>query len=249
LIGVIAEGRATSTLLLLPAAAWLIERARAAAAADVATPATGVSGARRALSGLVALVLGDAVITLPVAARNFAVGHEWIPFTYNLGFNFYAGNNPEATGAFTSITGTHRASVRNLERTDVGAQVDGREYLRKVEGVDLTPAGSSAHWAHKAVQWIRAHPQRALALTGRKLMMLWNRDDYPQIENLREYRTVAGPLGLPLGGFLVVGALAFAGILWTLRGGVGGAGMAARFATGYAVTMTLSIVPFFVTDR
>ena len=206
----------------------------------------------RALAGLAALGAGFLLVTTPVAIRNLAVGHEWIPFTYNLGFNFYAGYNPEANGAFTSFTGTHRGSSPAEDLMEGGAWLDGREYLRKVDGVDLSPAASSAHWSRKARAWIGEHPGKALSLAGRKVAMMWNRDEYAQIENVREYRQVAGPIGLPLAGtFLCVGALAVAGIVLTRRhAGISRpAATAARFAIGYAAVMTLSIVPFFVTDR
>lgn len=231
LIGVLAEGRATSTVLLVPAALWLIGGARA--------------GGLRPIRPIAILFAGFLCVTAPVAIRNFAVGHEWIPFTYNLGFNLYAGNSPEANGAFTSITRTHRASSQREELMEAGAQADGREYLRKVEGVDLSPAASSAWWSKQAVAWIRTHPGRTFGLALRKLTMMWNREEYAQIENVREFHDVAGPIGLPIAGqFLFVGALAFAGLLLSWRGAPG-----ARFASGYAVLMTFSIVPFFVTDR
>ena len=253
LIGVIAEGRATSAVLLVPAALWILGAARGGAAPRApgagavapAGPGAAKRAGRSALPALGILVAGFLCVTAPVAVRNFAVGHEWIPFTYNLGFNLYAGNSPEANGGFTSITRTHRASSQREELMEAGAQADGREYLRKVEGVDLSPAASSAWWANRALAWIRAHPGRTLGLALRKLTMMWNREEYAQIENVNEFRDVAGPIGLPLAGsFLFVGALAFAGLLLSWRGGG-----AVRFTLGYVVLMTLAIVPFFVTDR
>src|SRR5207249_10069093 len=61
-------------------------------------------------SAAAALAAGFALIALPVAARTWVVTREWIPFTYNFGFNLYAGNNPQATGGFTSITQTQLIS-------------------------------------------------------------------------------------------------------------------------------------------
>jgi Flp pilus assembly protein TadD len=82
-------------------------------------------------------------------------------------------------------------------------------------------------------------------LTLRKFAMLWNRREYPQIENADEFRQAAGPLGLPVAGeFLVFGALGLAG-LWIARR----YGAAGWFLSGYAVITMLGIVPFFVTDR
>ena len=142
LIALIAEGRATAALLLLPAAIFLLpwratpraahevppalprspalRPARASAApAALASPQAPKSPAppRRPrlapaplASAAAALAAGFALIALPVAARTWVVTREWIPFTYNFGFNLYAGNNPQATGGFTSITQTQLIS-------------------------------------------------------------------------------------------------------------------------------------------
>jgi tetratricopeptide (TPR) repeat protein len=231
LIGLLAEGRATSALLLAPAALFLV-------------PWRGVSW-RAAARGMAALALGFLVVVTPFALRNARVSGEWIPFTYNLGFNLRVGNNPEAWGGFSSIMGTQKISALTPESADGGAAVDGREYLRKTEGLDLSPRQSSAHWSRLAREWIAQHPGRAVQLSLRKLAMMWSRREYPQIENADEYRALAGPLGWPwIASFAVLGTLAIAGLgaAWAL-------GRRGLFLIGYVVVMTLGIVPFFVTDR
>src|SRR5258706_3521350 len=93
LIGSITEARATSALLLLPALLLVARR-------------QGLGG--RAATARVGLVLaGFAVVTLPVAVRNFAVGGEWIPFTYNGGVYPFVGKKTQAAGAFSHPTRTH----------------------------------------------------------------------------------------------------------------------------------------------
>ncbi len=231
LIALIAEGRATAAALLLPAALFLLPWREAHRAAL----------SRAAL----ALAAGFTLIALPVALRTYAVSHEWIPFTYNFGYNLYAGNSPEASGAFTTITGTQLFSPVGPIREDGAIEADGREYLKKAEGAKLTPKQSSSYWAGKAWGWMRAHPRRALSLALRKLGMMWSRREYPQIENAEEFRLAAGPLGLPwLGGFSILGALALPGLLFAWRHG-----RAARFVAAYVAVMTLAVVPFFVVDR
>jgi tetratricopeptide (TPR) repeat protein len=87
--------------------------------------------------------------------------------------------------------------------------------------------------------------------------MTWNRREYAQIENSREYRDVAGPLGLPwIGSFAFVGPLGLAGLLLGLRGAKRASpdpdaisARAVRFAGWYLVVVTLTLAPFFVTDR
>jgi tetratricopeptide (TPR) repeat protein len=231
LIAVIAEGRATAATLLIPAALVLL-------------PWRGAPRAALA-RGAAALAAGFALIAMPVAVRTLAVSHEWIPFTYNFGINLYVGNSPEATGAFNSIAGTHQISPVGPIHEDGAIEADGREYLKKVDGVTLTPAQSSAYWAAKARAWMLAHPRATAGLALRKLGMMWSRREYPQIENAQEFDAMAGPLGIPwIGGFALLGALALPGLFLAWRHG-----RAAWFAAGYVAIMTLAVVPFFVVDR
>jgi Tfp pilus assembly protein PilF len=232
LIGLLAEGRATSALLLLPAVPLVM--GVWGGAESSARP-----GVARRLLGLVAAFL---LVVAPAAARNAVVGHEWIPFTYNLGFNLYAGNNPEATGGFSTITGTQWAG-RSPE--DGGRGSDGREFIRASQGLDLSPAASSAWWAQRARRFITAQPSRAALLGLTKLGMMWSRREYPQIENADEYAALAGPLGYPVAwSFALAGSLGLAGLLLAWQRGA-----AERFLIAWVLALTLAVVPFFVTDR
>ena len=232
LIGLLAEGRAISALLLLPAVPLVVGAWGGAGA--VARP-----GAARRLAALVAAF---ALVVAPAAIRNAVVAHEWIPFTYNLGFNLYAGNNPEATGGFSTITGTQWAG-RLPE--DGGRGSDGRAYIRASEGLDLSPAASSAWWAARARRFIAEHPGRAATLGLTKLGMMWSRLEYPQIENADEYAALAGPLGIPVAwSFALVGTLGLAGLLLAWPRGA-----TERLLILWVLGLTLAVVPFFVTDR
>jgi len=96
-----------------------------------------------------------------------------------------------------------------------------------------------------AVAFARGGPLHALALTGRKLLLIWNAHEVPQIESMESFARAAGPLGLPVAGsygFLAI--LGLPGIVWAWRRGA-----AARWLVGDAAIVTLGIAPFFVTDR
>lgn len=225
-VGLLAQGRATSALLLVPVALAL-------------APAV-LRGGRRALGRVSVLAVAFGLVCTPAAVRNYAVGREWIPFTYNLGYNLYVGNGPGATGAFWNIT----AGGGGLDMgAEAGAGGDGRDYLRSARGLSLTPAGSSRWWERAAVEFAAAHPGRTAGLWARKLAMMWNRREYPQIENADVYRRIAGPLGIPgLPGFVLVAGLA--GLCFVRR-----TGRHATLLLGYAAVTTFAIAPFFVTDR
>lgn len=227
-VGLLAQGRATSALLVLPAVLAILPPMRAGLGRMFAR--TGV------LFGVFALVC------LPAAARNYVVAHEWIPFTYNLGFNLYVGNGPGATGAFWHATGGEGGLDMGAEG---GIGGDGRDHLRAAKGLTLSPAQSSRWWAQAAMRFAAEHPGRTAALWLRKLGMMWSRHEYAQIEHVEEYRSVAGPLGIPgVGQFAVIGALGLAGAFFARQKGRPGV-----FLLGYAAVMTLAIAPFFVTDR
>lgn len=229
LIGLLAEGRATAGLLLVPAA-FLVFRGSPVPA--------------RALRRAAALAAGFALVVAPFAIRNYATAREWIPFTYSLGFNLAVGNNPDADGTFVWITGTSGRGAR-VGSADGATELDGREYLRRVKGTALGASASSDYWASGARQYAAAHPGRTAGLLARKLGMLWNRREYPQIENADEFRTLGGPLGIPIAGeFALIGALAIAGAFFAPRFGAAG-----LFALGSAIVLSLGTLPFFVTDR
>jgi len=206
--------------------------------------APGSSLHRRAVSAGI-LALGWALCVAPPAIHNWRATGEWIPFSYNGGFNLYLGNQPQATGAFTPLGGTHIIGAAVGGGEDGGIEADARDYLRRTEGLRSSPLQSSHHWEGKAWAYIRQHPARTVALAARKVGMMWNRREYPQIENADEYAGVAGPLGVPgVGTFAVVGALALSGLLLAWR-----RSPAQGFVSGYVVTVTLAAAPFFVTDR
>ena len=230
LTALIAEGRATHAALLIPFLASFL-------------PASAAVGMRRLrLAG--AALAGLALVATPAAVRSVAVVGEWMPFTYSAGYNLYVGNNPWADGAFTSITGT-RAWGEIPAAAEGGTVLDGRAYLQATEGVTLGPGASSDHWAAKAARFAKEQPAHVVGLAMRKLGLLWNRREVPQVEFADEFDAIAGPLGIPwLGSFACLGSLGLAGLLLAWR-----LGPRHRFLAGYAVTLSLVTIPFFVTDR
>jgi hypothetical protein len=223
LIGLLAAGRGTFAVLLAPAALLLPRRPWRA-------------------SSVAALLGGFALVAAPIAVHNRVVAGEWIPFTYNSGFNLYVGNHARATGTYVAITGEERGQPRGI---DGGIELDGRPTLARSAGRDFTPAGSSREWSRRAGRYVAEHPGRALGLALRKLTMLWNVREYPQIENVEEYRALAGPLGIPSpGGFALLGVLALIGAWAAWRGDA-----VQRFVLGCAIALTVATLPFFVVDR
>ncbi|HEV2104633.1 MAG TPA: hypothetical protein VGU27_02805 [Candidatus Eisenbacteria bacterium] len=229
LVGTLAHGRAIAVLLLVPLAVVLI----------------GETTRRRAVGAWAAAAATVVVLSLPVAMRHEALVHEWIPYTYGLGFNLYVGNGPGANGTYVVLADYAGGPAADPADQEGGADGDTRAALARVRGLELSPAQSSEFWAREALAAVRAHPGRALRLLARKLGTLLNREEVPQIEDARAYASVLGPLGLPVGGsFAFAGPLALLGCVVALR-----RGPRARALVAYASVLALATAAFFVTDR
>lgn len=229
--GLAAQCRATSALLLAPALA-LAWRAGAPARA---------AAWRRTL-----LVAGVFALTVaPSAAWNAARAGGFVPWTYNLGYNLYVGNNPDGNGAFVTVAGAGRFAPVPGDAADGGADGDGRDWMRATQRLLPTPVESSRWWAARAGAFVRAHPGHALALAGRKLLLMWNRHETPQLEDASLFDRLAGPLGLPPGvAFALLAIAGLAGV--ALAGALGPLGLALRL---WIVAVVAGVLPFFVTDR
>ncbi len=230
LVGVLAEGRASNAALLV----LLVPLVRA--------QRTGVAHRARSAAAAIAAF---ALCCAPAMVANLRASGEPIPFTYNLGFNLYVGNNPEADGRFVDVTaGSLPVPLEGTPATTGGA-LDGRAFVLATERRRLTPAQSSSYWARKAAEHVRAAPMSALRLAGKKLLLAWNRRTTPQIESLEAYARTAGPLGLPLAGsFACLAVLGLSGLAIAR-----GRGVIERWLTGYLALTSLTMAAFFVTDR
>ena len=231
LIGLMAQCRATQILLVVPH--LILIRALQPPGRRFPSREMGVAAA--------CLLL----MLVPSTLWNWSKTGAFVPFTYNGGLNLYVGNNPMAEGGFVWVDGARRLGTLTTDSPDGSVDMDGREYLERTLGSKLTPLESSAYWASRAREYARSHPLRTLELALRKVLLMVNRVEVPQIEHLDTYQKLAGPVGLPLvGEFWFLLMLAGLGVLHRARA------PALTAATGaYVLTLILSIAPFFVTDR
>ena len=170
--------------------------------------------ARRRRDGLAragALVLGLALVILPVAARNAAVGGGFVLTTAQFGPNFYIGNNPAADGTYRPLV-FGRGDPR-FERQDA-TRVAEREL-----GAALSPAEVSRYWAGEALEYVRADPVDWLLLTGRKAVLAFNASEVADTEDQLSHADWSAPLRIAgyFGHFGVLAPLAAAGLCLTWR--------------------------------
>jgi Flp pilus assembly protein TadD len=158
-----------------------------------------------------AWVGGLALALLPVAARNQAVGGEFVLTTSQAGSNFYIGNNPRAIGTYVPLI-PGRSNVAYERR-------DAVDLAEKAVGHPLTPKEVSNYWFAKAFEFIRAEPGRWLGLMLTKLNLALNAYESPDAEDQYFYERYV-PLLAVLSAVLHYGILlplAAAGIVLTWR--------------------------------
>jgi tetratricopeptide (TPR) repeat protein len=127
----------------------------------------------------VTLTAGLALVLVPVAARNYAVGGGFYLTTSQFGPNFYIGNNPQADGTYASLRpGRGAPEFERQDATDLAERALGRS---------LTPAEVSQYWTDRALTFVTDDPGAWLALMARKGALLINADEMLDTESQETY--------------------------------------------------------------
>lgn len=187
---------------------------------------------------LALFVGGLAVVLLPVAARNYAVGGGFYLTTSQFGSNLFIGNNPTADGTYASIRFGRGAP--EFER------VDATEVAEEAVGHALTPAQVSNYWTGRVVDYVTSQPAAWLRLMGRKVLLLLNYTEMLDTESQESYAECSWPLAIGgwVGHFGVLVPLAVAGVFvtWPQRRRL-------RLLHVMALAYAASVVVFFVFAR
>jgi tetratricopeptide (TPR) repeat protein len=156
-------------------------------------------------------IAGLLAILTPVGLRNLKAGGEFKLTTAQFGPNFFIGNNAAADGTYWSV-----------RKATGEAQLEGRDARRLAEraaGRDLTAGEVSDYWFGRALDYIRANPGEWIALLSRKWLMVWNRRELEDSDDIYIYRQWSGLLNLfaTFAHFGVLVPLAAAGVWLTRR--------------------------------
>jgi tetratricopeptide (TPR) repeat protein len=183
-------------------------------------------------------IAGLAILLLPVAVRNYAIGGGFYLTTSQFGPNLFIGNNPNADGTYMSLRfGRGAPEYERQDATELAEHATGRT---------LTPSEVSSYWTDRALDFITAHPARWVALIGRKLLLLVNATEMLDTESQESYAEWSWPLRLGgwFGHFGVLIPLAALGMFlaWPER---------RRVAILYAMTgaYMASVLMFYVFAR
>ncbi len=170
-----------------------------------------VRGFLRALRVLrvpvIALLLGLVVVLLPVVGRNYAVTGGIYLTTSQFGPNFYIGNNPASDGTYMSLRpGRGAPEYERQDATELAEQA-----LQRT----LTPAEVSSYWTDRALAFIADRPRDWLALTARKVALLWNTGEMLDTESQESYEDHSPLLRVlaVVGHFGVIVPLALVGLV------------------------------------
>jgi tetratricopeptide (TPR) repeat protein len=183
-------------------------------------------------------VAGLAIVLLPVAIRNYAVGGGFYLTTSQFGPNFFIGNNPQADGTYMSLRFGRGAP--EYERTDA------TELAEHAAGRTLTPAEVSSYWTGRALAFVTGQPADWLRLMGRKVALLFNATEMLDTEAQESHAEWSWPLRLGglIGHFGLLTPLAVGGLIlaWPDR---------ARLAVLYVMlaAYAASVVMFYVFAR
>ena len=139
-------------------------------------------------AALLSFAAGLAIVLAPVVARNYAVDGGFYLTTSQFGSNFYIGNNPGADGTYASIRfGRGAPEYERIDATEVAAAATGRT---------LSPSEVSSYWTGRALDYIRSQPADWLRLTGRKVLLLVNRNEMIDTESQESYADWSAPLAV-----------------------------------------------------
>jgi tetratricopeptide (TPR) repeat protein len=155
-----------------------------------------------------ALILGTVIVLLPVAYRNWKVGGNFLPTTFQGGVNFYIGNNSQATGTYQPLSPGKQ--VPSYERTEP------IRLAEKEMGKQLEPYEVSNFWLRKSIDWAKKNPADFLKLQAKKMQMFWSLFEEPDAVDYYYVKQTSMIYKLPLLEFGSISFLALFGF-WFIR--------------------------------
>ena len=178
-------------------------------------------------------LLGTALLIAPVAVRNWVIGGDGVGISYNMGINFYIGNNPgyEETVAIRP-----------------GWEWDALITQPAKLGINR-PSEKSAYFLNKSLAEIAADPLWWMGLLMNKVTEFWHGDEVGRNQPIyywRNYSTVLwltlwkGVIAFPFG---LLAPLAIWGLLLSLRK------IGPTWPAIYVITYCIGVAMFFIAAR
>ena len=188
---------------------------------------------RQGLVFSVLFLLGSALPIGPVAARNYIVGGDQVVISYNMGINFYIGNNADYERTVAIRPG--------WEWDELVTQPARAGFSR--------PTEKSAYFMERALDYIRAEPVAWMGLMMRKMGAFWHGDEVGRNQPIYYWRNYSSILSATLWKagiafpFGLAAPLALWGVLLSLRR------IGPTLPMMYVMSYCMGVAMFFVSAR
>jgi len=134
-------------------------------------------GLRNAVRNYLILIAVAALVIMPVTIRNYVVSGDFVPISWQGGFNFYIGNNSHASGWSATVPGMDPSWQGGYKEMISAAEYDYGRSLKRSEVSD--------YWYRLAVKEIMENPGHFIKMLFLKARLLINGYEIPN--NQHEY--------------------------------------------------------------
>ena len=134
------------------------------------------TGLRKALVNYLGMGAACIIIILPVTIRNYAVAGDFVFISWQGGYNFYLGNNRQASGWSATATGIDKSWQGGYEEAIAIAQNQANRFLKCSE--------VSGYWFNRALEEMIDNPGMFFTLLYRKLRLIFNGFEIPNNQHL-----------------------------------------------------------------
>ncbi len=188
------------------------------------------------------LCTGILLMIAPVTIRNYLVSKDFVLIAWQGGYNFYLGNNPNATG--------WSATAPKIDDTWWGGYKDAIRLAEEETGLKLKPSQVSDFWFEKGFDFIFSQPLAWFKLMSRKTIYFWKGYEISNNQNVYLSKDSSSLFNLLLGKFVIyfpfglVGPLSILGLLICLKD-------LRKYLLLYLfiLSYSISVVMFFVCAR
>jgi tetratricopeptide (TPR) repeat protein len=188
------------------------------------------------------LCCGALLVIAPVTLRNYLVSKDFVLIAWNGGYNFYLGNNPDASG--------WSATAPQIDQTWWGGYRDAIRLAEEETETELKPSQISDFWYKKGAGFILSQPAGWLELMGRKTLYFWKGYEIGNNQDIYAYKNFSSLFNPLLGKFVIyfpfglVGTLSILGLLVCLKDF-----RRYRLLYLFILSYSASVIAFFVCSR
>jgi tetratricopeptide (TPR) repeat protein len=236
LVGVVAGMSAIarpSVLIFVPVLVWWMWwRAANAEGRGVRVRSAAL---RRVAPSVGMLIVGIAIFVLPVTARNYAVGRDFVLISSQGGINFFIGNNAASDGA-SAVLPVLGESWENEDAERIAEAHAGRP---------LKPSEVSDFWYKQGLDFVFGQPIKAAKLGVRKLTLFWDSYELANNKDIYYFGRMSGVFrSFSWLNFGLIAPFALLGMYVSVR-----RNPAALLMVLFVVSYMIGVVLFFVNAR